>query len=415
MVVHSVARTAVGAAARANPSERRAPETLGAFVAAAARRHPLAPCLVTKPGFRTRVTTYQDLEHLSLRVARELQRRGVQPGDRVLLWAPNMPEWVAAFFGCHKVGAVVVPLDVRSSPEFAASVVARTQPRLAFLSRSTARDRAPGGPPPLLLEELEAALPPEPALLHEVDVAPDDVAEIIFTSGTTGDPKGAMLTHRNILSNVQGASQVLAIEPSLRLLSILPLSHMLEQTAGLLAPLSGGCRIVYPTSRQPGVLIRTIAENQISMLVLVPQALQLFMNAIEREVARQHREIAFHRLLVLAEPLPQPLRRLLFRSVHARFGGKLATVICGGATLDPSLARRWALLGVTVLQGYGATEASPIIASDRVGRQKLGAVGRAFPGVEIEIAPDDEVLARGPNIFLGYWERPDDTAVALRE
>ncbi len=391
------------------------PETLGDFLADVARRYGDAPALVIRPGFRRRETSYRELDELARRVARELQIRGVAKGDRVLLWAPNSPAWVAAYFGCFKAGAIAVPLDVRSAPDFIASVIARTEPKLAFLSRQTARLGATGDVPTTLLEELESFLPADAALLHPVEVRGDDVAEIMFTSGTTGDPKGAVLTHTNIVSNVRGTGQVLPIKSSFRLLSLLPLSHMLEQTVGLLAPLSGGCRVVYPVSRQPAVLFRTIAENQITMMVLVPQALQLFLNAIEREVRRQKREALFQRLFALAERLPKSLRRVLFRKVHARFGGKLDMMISGGAYLDPALAHRWELMGVTVLQGYGATETSPIVSCDRPDDRKPDAVGKAFPGVEIRIAPDEEILVRGPNVFQGYWQNPTATAAALSD
>jgi long-chain acyl-CoA synthetase len=415
MAVELAATTSQRGGMSADPALSGFPQTLGDFVADVARRFGDAPALVMKPGFRSRVTTYRGLDQIALRVAGLLRLAGVQKGDRVLLWAPNSPEWVAVFFGCHRLGAILVPLDVRSAPDFVATVIARTEPRLAFLSRQTARFGATADLPTILLEELESALPSDPGSTPDPGVRGEDVAQIMFTSGTTGDPKGAVLTHANILSNVRGTGQVLDIKPSFRLLSLLPLSHMLEQTVGMLAPLSGGCRIVYPVSRQPNVLFRTINENQITMLVLVPQALQLFMNAIEREARRQGREGLLQRLFALAERVPMPVRRLLFRSVHAKFGGKLDTVICGGAYLDPALAQRWELMGVTVLQGYGATETSPIVACDRPGQRKPGAVGQAFAGVELRIAPDAEILVRGPNVFQGYWRNPEATAAALED
>src|SRR5581483_1686041 len=149
--------------------------------------------------------------------------------------------------------------------------------------------------------------------------------------------------------------------------------------------------------------------------VLVPQALQLFLNAIEREVKRQGREAALERLFVRARHLPMHLRRKLFRRVHRRFGGNLEIVISGGAHLDPDLARRWELMGVTVLQGYGATEASPIISCDRPAERRAGAVGRPFPAVDLRINDDGEILAKGPNIFRGYWNNPAATQAVLRD
>jgi len=405
------------AEAAAPRQEQSSSGTLGELLSEAARRYARNPALVIKPGVRTRIVTYTELERLSLRAGRYLPERGVQKGDRVVVWAPNMPEWVELFFGCMKIGAVLVPIDVRSAPDFVAAVVRQTEPKLAVLSRATAKLAEGLDVPSFHLEELEAELAraadPVGGPGNELAVGPDDLAEIVFTSGTTGDPKGVMLSHRNIVSNVRSANEVLPIKPGFRLLSLLPLSHMFEQSVGLLAALSGGARVVYPVSRQPSVLFRTMAENRITMLCLVPQALRLFWNAIEREARRQGREATFARLLPLAEWLPMKLRRVLFRSVHARMGGSLDLAISGGAYLDPALAHRWELLGVSVLQGYGATEASPIIACDHPGQRKPDAVGRAYPGVDVRIDVDGEILARGPNIFQGYWRNPQATAAVL--
>jgi len=389
--------------------------TLENFLTEVAGRHGRKPALIIKPGVRDRVTTYAALECDASRFARLLQDRGVEKGDRVLIWAPNMPEWVVCFFGCLRAGATLVPLDVRSAPDFVASVVRQTEPVLAVLSRTTERLAERIAVPSLLLEELESSLPGPESGPERVVVAPDDLAEIIFTSGTTGDPKGVMLSHRNILSNVRGADQVLAVSDRFRFLSLLPLSHMFEQNVGLLAPLSGGARIVYPVSRQPSILFRTLAEHRVTTLVVVPQVLQLLLNGIEREAERKDRAQQLARAFAIAPRLPRGMRRLLFRSVHAKMGGALDLVLSGGAALDPALAERWELLGVSVLQGYGATEASPIITGDRPGHRRAHAVGPAYPGVEVRVASDGEVLARGKNIFKGYWRNPEATARALED
>jgi long-chain acyl-CoA synthetase len=389
-------------------------ETLGALLTEAARRFSTNPALVMKPGVRTRITTYAELERLAERCAHYLRELGIEKGDRVMIWAPNMPQWVGLYFGCLKIGGVVVPLDVRSEPQFAAAVVAQTDPKLIVGSRLTARLTEGIDVPLIELEQIEPLLPDEPASI-ETSVSPSDLAEIVFTSGTTGDPKGVMLTHGNITANVQGTRAVLPIEERFRLLSLLPLSHMFEQTVGMLAPLSGGARIVYPVSRQPSAIFRTLAENRITMICLVPQALDLFLNAIEREARRTGKEAALGRLFAVAEHLPMPLRRLLFRSIRARLGGTLELMISGGAYLDPALAHRWELMGISVLQGYGATEGAPIIACDRPSEHKPDAVGKAYPGVDICIEADGEILARGPNIFPGYWQNEAASAAVLQD
>ena len=232
----------------------------------------------------------------------------------------------------------------------------------------------------------------------------------MFTSGTTGDPKGVMLTHRNLTANIEGVSQYISCEPSGRLLSILPLSHMYEQMGGLFVTLYNGASVTYPTSRQPTVLSRTMRERRITIMLLVPQGLELLMNGIEREVARQGKQALWNRLLQIAERLPFPLRRRLFRRVHKQFGGKLDFIVSGGAALDADLARKWEMLGVKIVQGYGTTEASPVISNHTIEGRRHDSTGRPLPNVEVKISGEGEVLARGENITPGYWRAPEETA-----
>ena len=180
---------------------------------------------------------------------------------------------------------------------------------MAFTSRLTPKDEVDLGIPEITFEELVAAIQGLPQPEH-VDISPDDLAEIMFTSGTTGDPKGVMITHRNLTANIEGISQYISCKTSSRLLSILPLSHMYEQMGGLFIVLYYGASVTYPTSRQPTVLARTMRERRITIMLLVPQALELLMNGIEREVKRQGREALWNRLLRIAAATPLPLRRL---------------------------------------------------------------------------------------------------------
>jgi len=181
---------------------------------------------------------------------------------------------------------------------------------------------------------------------------------------------------------------------------------------GILAR-SGGGSVVYLTALQPANIFRAFERDGITTMLVVPQVLKLFLNAIDREVDRQGKRKAFEVLLRLAAWTPMNLRRLFFPAVHKRFGGTLEFFLCGGAYLDPELQRRWELLGVRVIQGYGATECSPLVTGNTMERRTLGSVGRAAPGVEVKIAPDGEIIARGANIMVGYWENPAATAAAL--
>ena len=387
-------------------------DTVVDFLRGAVEKYGSRDALLFKPAFRYLRWTYSRLWDESGQVATLLQRRGLTKGDQVILWGPNSPHWVLIFFGCLRAGVILVPLDLRSAPDYVARVVSRTEPKLAFTSRFTPKGETDLGIPEIAFEELEGAIAglPEP---EDVDIRRDDLAEIMFTSGTTGDPKGVMLTHRNLTANIEGISQYIYCDPSSRLLSILPLSHMYEQMGGLFVTLYYGASVTYPTSRQPTVLARTMRERKITIMLLVPQGLELLMNGIEREVARQGREALWNRLLKMAERLPFPLRRRLFRRVHKQFGGKLDFIVSGGAALDPDLGRKWELLGVKIVQGYGATEASPVISNHTIEGRRHDSTGRPLPNVEVRISDAGEILVRGENVTPGYWRAPEETAKAF--
>ena len=387
-------------------------KTVVDFLRGAVERHGSRDALLFKPAFRYQRWSYSRLWNESGRVATLLQRRGLTKGDQVILWGPNSPHWVLAFLGCIRAGVILVPLDLRSAPDYVARVISRIDPKMAFTSRFTPKEEANLGVPEITFEELEAAIHGLPQPEH-VDIAPDDLAEIMFTSGTTGDPKGVMITHRNLTANIEGISQYIVCKPSSRLLSVLPLSHMYEQMGGLFIVLYSGASVTYPTSRQPTVLARTMRERRITIMLLVPQALELLMNGIEREVRRQGREALWNRLLKIAGSTPFPLRRLLFRRVHKQFGGKLDFIVSGGAALDQELGRKWELLGVKILQGYGTTEAAPVISNHSLSERRLDSTGRPLPNVEVKISDEGEILVRGENVTPGYWRAPEETAAAF--
>ena len=390
------------------------PNTIVDFLREAAERHGPRDALLIKPAFRYIRWTYDKLWEDSGRVATLLQHRGLKKGDQAILWGPNSPHWVLAFFGCLRAGVVLIPLDLRSAPDYVARVISRTEPKLAFTSRFTPKGDVDLGVPEITFEELELAIAdlpsPDPIPIH-----PDDLAEIMFTSGTTGDPKGVMLTHRNLTANIEGISQYISVDSSSRLLSILPLSHMYEQMGGLFFTLHSGASVTYPTSRQPSVLSRTMRERKITTMLMVPQALELLMNGIEREVIRQGKERLWKKLLKVAERTPFGLRRHLFRTVHKQFGGKLDLIVSGGAPLDRDLGRKWEMLGIKVLQGYGATEASPVISNHTMDERRPDSTGRPLPNVQVKISEQGEILVKGDNITPGYYNAPEETAKAFED
>jgi long-chain acyl-CoA synthetase len=376
----------------------------------AAARHGARPALALRDPARGFSWTFDETVAFAAGVARWLRAQGVERGDRIVLWGANEPAWGGTFFGALLIGAVVVPLDARSPPDFAARVVERTRARLQVLG---ATQEPVAGVPAVRfadLPPLESDLaPPEPV------AAEDDLAEIVFTSGTTGVPKGVMISHRNLVSNVRSMIEVVPILPSYRLLSLLPLSHMFEQAVGLGAALSGGASITYMGTLRPDTIFEALGAEHITTILAVPQVLQLFGTAIEREARRSGRERVFRALHTVAPFLPFGLRRRLFAPVHTRLGGRFLFFVCGGAYLDPGLARTWENMGIKVVQGYGATEASPAIAANSLAHRNLRSIGKPLTCNEVRLAADGEIQVRGPNVTSGYWEDPDASAAVFED
>ncbi len=366
---------------------------------------------VYRTGVRRRVTTYGDLHDLALRMAGRLAADGVGSGDRVLLWGPNSPWWVVSFWGLMLRGAVAVPVDFASGRERAETIVRLTEAKLAIQSRYKL-DRA-AGVPTILLEELEELLADAPPVVDRPAVAPDALALLMYTSGTTGDPKGVMLTHRNLVANLsQIERHIPVVRPEFTFLSLLPLSHMFELMGGLFTPLLNGSCIVYLRTLKPSAIMEALSEEEVYALIAVPRLLQLLKSSVERELGARGLMGPFRFLLKVAAKMPPAPRRMLFFPVRRRFGRHCDLFVSGGAPLAPELFRFWDALGYTVLEGYGLTECAPVLTANRPGYQAAGSAGEPLPGVELRF-DGQEVQARGDNVFAGYYQNPAATAAAF--
>ncbi len=276
--------------------------------------------------------------------ARVLVDAGLEPGDRAIIWAVNRPEWGLAFLALAHAGAVVVPLDVRHTVDFGRKVAGQTGARIVIASKQTEASARALGLPIIWVESLpDLARHAEPLPAAPIDK--DTLAEIVFTSGTTGEPKGAMLTHGNIMACATSMSQVMHVAANDRLLSVLPLSHLYEQVLGSIGPLMTGASVVYPVSRQPAVLLRTFRDFRVTILLIVPQGLRLLDGAIERKVDQAGSRARFEQMHGLARHLPRGARRLLFR---ARAAGASAAICTRSASAprrsrstSPSAGPRW--------------------------------------------------------------------------
>jgi long-chain acyl-CoA synthetase len=365
--------------------------------------------------------SYTEVRRRSRLAAWRLRALGLKPGDRVLTWSPSTPALPAAYFGSMIARLVYVPLDSRMSADAIANIIgASGAVRLLLGSGRDAPDPREVGLerfPTSIVDDLSAepddAFPPDwEAQLDAWDrPAPDDVYQLVFTSGTTGNPKGVMLAHGNTLAGVLSFHGI--IKPmEHRLVSLLPLSHSLEQAVSLFYAMDVGADILYVRSRNPRVIFDSLAEHRVTTMLLVPQVVDLFWSAIEREVEKQGRTASFNRLRGIARHLPYAARRRLFRSVHAKLGGGLRLFATAGAFLPPALQQAWEDMGVIVLQGYGATETAAGSCTT-MDDHPLGCVGWPPKPVEMRIADDGEIQFRGPTLFKGYWNNPEATAAAF--
>ena len=367
--------------------------------------------------------TYRELDRRSRIAAWRLRALGLQPGDRVLTWSPSTPELPAVYLGAIRARLILVPLDLRMSAEAIEGIVAKAKPaRLLLGTGRDAPDPREAGLDAFPTTTIEAiAAEPDTAFPVDWEVqvaawprpAPSELFELIFTSGTTGTPKGVMLAHDNILASIESFHRII---PPLdhRIVSLLPLSHLLEQAVGLFYALSVGADVLYVRSRNPRVIFEALREHRVTSMIVVPQVLDLFWSAIEREVEKTGRTKVFDRLRRVARHLPLAARRLIFRSVHRQLGGGFRLFVSAGAFLPPALQQAWEDMGVIVMQGYGATETGTGSCTT-LEDHGLGTVGRPPAGIEMRIAEGGEIQFRGPTLFKGYWDAPEKTAEAFTD
>lgn len=358
---------------------------------------------VNRTGVRRLVVSYREFHLLALKMANLLAQRGVEPGDKVLLWGPNSSWWAVAYWGIILRGAVAVPVDFMSDLARAESIRSLTKAQCVLQSRFKP-ERITAAATLLLLEDLHYLLEEIQPIADFAPVAPEDTAQLIYTSGTTGNPKGVILTHKNLIANMTQINlAVPIITADFNFLSLLPLSHMFEQMGGFFTPLYRGASIVYLRTLKPSAIMEALGEEDIYVIMSVPRLMQLLKTTIERELEEKHLSAAFRYLSRFAKWLPKPVRRGLFFPVQSKFGGNFTVFVSGGAPLDPAVFNFWSSMGFTVLEGYGLTETSPVLCVNTMERQTAGSVGPPLPGVEVKIE-GKEVLVRGDNVFPGYYE-----------
>jgi long-chain acyl-CoA synthetase len=373
-------------------------------------RHGEECAYVQRRGYRTERWSYREVAETAFRLAREFEARGISKGDRVLLWGENCAEWVVVFFACVLRGAVAVPMDVAASADFASRVQAEVGARLVACSRRHAANLQ--GAPIIVLEELRACLVQRSAApFAAASVSSEDPLEIVFTSGTTAEPKGVVISHGNVLTNVAPLETEIRkylkyerwVHP-VRFLNLLPLSHMFGQFLGMyLPPLMAGT-VIFQESLSPAEVIGTIRRERVTVLVAVPRMLHSLRDKIERDIDSADQKEQFERRWQQAEGQCFLRRAWIFRGVHHRWGWKFWAFIAGGAALDSPTEEFWSRMGFAVIQGYGLTETTSLISVNHPFRLGKGSIGKVLPGREVMLAEDGEILVRGGAVASGYWQ-----------
>ena len=386
--------------------------------------------VVQSKGYRREAWRYGELIRSAITCAVLLKERGVQTGDRVLLWAPNSAEWMAAFWGCLLRGAVVVPMDDGASSDFAARVARDAAVRLVVASQE--KMRAAGSIfddlPVVEVDNFSKVLwkannrdlnerdnSGQGAIncqaLSDEPLTRKHVAQILFTSGTTSEPRGVVLTHGNFLANLEPLETGMAayrryerwFHP-LRMVTFVPLSHVFGQFMALFVPPLLGMTIVFELSASYPEIVRSVKRERATALIAVPGMLEAIRTGIERDLAEQGRSEWFKNAFGAAGGKKFLRRSWTFRRIHRRLGWKFWAFISGGAALTPATEDFFKRLGYAVVQGYGMTETASLISLNHPFHAAAGTIGKVLPGREFRLAEDGEILVRGENVSAGYWE-----------
>ncbi len=416
------------------------------------------PLLLHKVDDTYRGISYRDVRSRVEQFAFGLASLGVKRGDRVAIIAENRPEWVISDIAIVSLGAIDVPVYPTMtakqiefifndagvkiaivSNQFQLNKVMRVYPEVTTLEKVILI--AEKGPIPepdtvsfsAVMDMGKALRKEQPDLLTTsmATVKPDDLLTLIYTSGTTGNPKGVMLTHHNLVSNIKAAAQVIDFGESDIMLSFLPLSHSFERMAGYYTGMSCGTTIAYAES------VETVRDNMLevrpTIITTVPRLFERIHSRVMKQIDASSplKRKIFHWAIDVGRTFAEAHKRgnvgaglklrhaiadrLVYSKLREKTGGRMKFFVSGGAALGKEFGEFFDAVGIKIIEGYGLTESSPVICVNRLHDYKFGSVGPAVPGVEVRIAPDGEILARGPNIMKGYWNNPEATRQSIND
>jgi len=361
------------------------------------------PAVVVRRGLRIERTSYGQLARLAGRYARELESRGITKGQRAVIWGASGSEWIGSFFGCILRGVVPVPLDIAGSPDFIRRVIAEVSPQLVTGSQEQLR-ALNGRVPQIAFENFRMALPREPLLEPVASLHEDDTLQIIFTSGTTGEPKGVVHTHHNVLASLRPIEREMQkylkferIVHPLRILNTLPLSHVFGQFMGIWIPPLLGAVVRFDSRLIGRDLASVIHGERISVLAAVPRVVEM----IGSRLMESFPDLPVR--LKEAEGHSAWRRWWIFRDVHRALGWKFWALVLGGATLAAEVEHFWTTLGFVVVQGYGMTETAALVSLNHPFHPARGTLGQVLPGREVRLSAEGEILVKGETVSGATW------------
>lgn len=387
------------------------------------------PALCMTGGSNSEELTYTELFERSKALSDYFIEQGIRQGERIAILSESRPRWGLAFFASVNAGAAVVPLDMALTEAELTAILLNVKPAILIVSASLEKtgeallrsvpslrqayllDGPDKGINFLSIDKLKASDAKDPR-----ERASDETAVITYTSGTTGKPKGIMITFGNLIFQIQSTKKTMNLTSADVCLSILPLNHLLELAGGFLSILHAGGQICYCNTLYPQEIAQTMRQKKVTCMVTVPLFLKMLKEAIEREVRKAGflRKWFFDLSLKFAARIPfRTFKKALFYPVHKQFGGKLKYFVCGGAPLEMEVARFFDRLGIPIYQGYGLTETSPVISVNSSKHNRMGSVGRPLPGVSVKVQKNDsgeeegEILTKGPHVMKGYYRRED--------
>ena len=381
---------------------------------------------------------YEEISYLDLKIKAKtlgnyvMENADVQRGDRIAILCESRPEFAIGMFGSIQTGAITVPLDVKLTVPEHTHILSDCNPKILLTSSHylehaiELKNNVPSIQNIFVLDDEEREHPEIMSvskmtadLTYSFNRARsmDETALIVYTSGTTGNPKGVMISFGNIYSQMKDFEKILRLTKDNTLLSILPLNHLLELNVGFFGMLFMGAKIVYIKSLNPKELTGAMKEKQVTHMIVVPLVAKMLKNSIDKQINKLKpiQKRIFDFMYMSAKYMPLSIRRKMFKSIIDGFGGKFECFVSGGAPLEADVAEFFERIGIPVFEGYGLTETSPVISTNHYGASKIGTVGKPLPSVTVKLSEQGELMVKGPNVMQGYYGKPDMTAEVIDE